>query len=91
VRTQAALAGDSAHPAALARIRCPILVCYGTGEPEARVSRGLEAIRRGAGAAARVDTQLIEGAVHDLAGSEVAVAAVIAAWIGSVREASPAG
>ena len=44
----------------------------------------LERIRRGATAAARVDTRLLEGANHGLVGHEAAVAAVLAEWLDSL-------
>lgn len=74
----------------IARVRCPLLLFYGTrdlgGAPE------LEAIRRLAGGASRVDGQLIDGAIHSYLGSESAVATVIADWLESVpASAHPGG
>lgn len=66
---------------ALARIRCPLLAFYGTEEPHIGTASDLEAIRQSAGAAASVDTALIEDADHLYTGHEAQVAATINRWI----------
>jgi predicted alpha/beta-hydrolase family hydrolase len=74
---------------ALARIRCPLLACAAseTADPTGR----LERVRQRAVAAARVDTRLIEGASHDLAGSEAAAAAAVAEWMDSLSPDASGG
>lgn len=68
------------------RIRCPLLAVYGSEEEaggKPRVAE-LEAIRRNATSATRVDTLLIEGAGHTYAGHERALARAIADWAASL-------
>ena len=68
----------------IARVRCPLLLFYGTREPGAA---HLEALRRLASGASRVDARVIDGAVHSYHGSEAAVAGVIADWLEAVPRA----
>lgn len=66
--------------AAIAQIRCPLLVCYGANEgfdPTADI----ELIRRNAIAARSIDTRLFEGANHGYDHHEREVAEAIADWI----------
>lgn len=62
----------------IAAIRSPILAVCGTREP--RTEATLEAIRRQARSAARVDTEVVAEADHFYTGHEADVAAVIARW-----------
>jgi predicted alpha/beta-hydrolase family hydrolase len=88
-RTRGELYGDASRPPALARIRCPLLACAATetADPTGR----LERVRQRAVAAARVDTRLVEGASHDLTGSEAAAAAAVAEWMDSLPPGAPGG
>ncbi len=71
---------EDADPA-IARVRCPLLAFYGTEEPAVGGARELEMIREKATAAARVETQLIEGADHTYTGRHVEVGETLAAWM----------
>jgi len=74
------LYGAHTPQSAIAQIRCPLLVCYGTNEgfdPTA----DFELIRRNAIAAPRIDTKLFEGANHGYDNHERDVAQAIAHWI----------
>jgi hypothetical protein len=63
------------------RLRCPLLVTYGSDE-EVEAS-WLETVRNNAGA--RVDTSIVQRAGHDYAGREQELADVIVGWIASTR------
>jgi len=62
----------------IAAIRCPVLAFCGSREP--RTEATLEAIRRQARSAARVETEVVAEADHFYTGREQEVAAVIARW-----------
>jgi pimeloyl-ACP methyl ester carboxylesterase len=66
------------HPVA-ARIACPLFACYGSDEAWVGGAAELEAIRRGATGAVRVETRMVEGADHSYAGHEIELADHIAA------------
>jgi pimeloyl-ACP methyl ester carboxylesterase len=74
---------DRADPP-ISRVRCPILALYGTDEAWVGGAVNLEMIRRNATSAARVNTQMIEGADHVYTGHETAVAGVIGEWLGTL-------
>lgn len=67
--------------AAISKVRCPLFVCYGTREEDVGTAADLEMIRRNATSAARIHTQMFEGAEHGFVGHEREVAAAIAGWI----------
>lgn len=73
----------------IARVRCPLLLFYGTRDLGGAAE--LEAIRRLAGSGSRVDVRLIDGAVHSYQGSEPVVAAAIADWLDAVPASLPPG
>ena len=66
------------------RIRCPLFALYGTEEPAVGGAAELEQLRRNARAAARVETQIIQGADHSYSGHEAQVAAALEGWAASL-------
>jgi len=64
-----------------ALVRCPLLAFLGTNEPQIAAPEDLEALRRRATVAPRVDVRLIEGADHIYTGCEAQVVATIADWV----------
>ncbi len=76
----AALRGTGGEPAALARIDCPLFLLLGSEEPWLGTRADLDACRRSAGPAARIDTRLFQGADHFYRGREAEVAEAISAW-----------
>jgi alpha-beta hydrolase superfamily lysophospholipase len=68
----------------LALIRCPLLVVIGTNEAHVAAPEDLEIIRRNAKGAARLETQVIEGADHFYAQHESEVADILAEWMGAI-------
>ncbi len=69
---------------AVARITCPILVCYGTEEEWVGGAADLELIRRNARSAPRVDTLMIQGGDHSYLGHWPEVADAIADWVATL-------
>jgi alpha-beta hydrolase superfamily lysophospholipase len=69
----------------IARVRCPLLACYGTDEAWVGGARELEVIRQRATGATRVETHLFAGADHSYTGQHVAVAAVLADWLATLQ------
>ncbi len=78
------LFGMNTPQSAIAQIRCPLLVCYGTNEGF-DPSEEIELIRRNAIAAPSTDTRLFEGANHGYDNHERDVAKEIAHWIDARR------
>jgi dienelactone hydrolase len=68
----------------IAAIRCPILLCYGTEEPEIATAEDVEAIRGRAKASSKVDVRLVEGSGHGFVGHEREVAGVITDWLDTI-------
>jgi pimeloyl-ACP methyl ester carboxylesterase len=70
------------------RVRCPILVWFGTKEPDIRTAADLELlkshIKRLSSGPSRVDTVMIQNAGHMYDGEEVQVAQTIARWADKV-------
>jgi pimeloyl-ACP methyl ester carboxylesterase len=66
------------------RIRCPILACYGTKEPDIGTAADLEllktCVKRLSSGPSRVDTVMIQNADHMYNGEEAQVAQTIARW-----------
>lgn len=69
---------------ALAQIRCPLLICYGTNEPEVISAADAENIRQGATAAARVDVRAIAGGDHVYTDHEDEAGSTVATWLESL-------
>lgn len=65
----------------IAKVRCPLLACYGTDEAWVGGANELELIRKNARAAARVDTRLFADADHNYNGQHVQVATALAEWV----------
>lgn len=65
----------------IGRIRCPILLCYGTEEPEIATAEDLEAIRRRAVSSSSVEIRLLDGAGHGFVGHERRAADAVADWL----------
>jgi len=81
-RTTAAIdvfGAETSNPA-IAQVSCPVLAFYGTREDQALAAAALERIRRQV-AGGRVETRMIEGAVHSYLRTESVVASVIAKWM----------
>lgn len=68
------------------RIRCPLLVFWGTDEPMVGGAADLPTVRQNATAAPRVDTAMIEGADHVYRGHEPEVSALIGRWVDELRD-----
>jgi len=68
----------------IARVRCPVLAILGTNEPSIGLPDDLEAVRRSARAAPRVELRVFEGADHAYAGQEAELADVLADWVAGV-------
>jgi len=68
----------------VARIRCPLLVFWGTDEPMVGGAADLPTVRQNATSARRVDTALIEGADHVYRGHETEVSALLGRWLGEL-------
>jgi pimeloyl-ACP methyl ester carboxylesterase len=69
---------------AIAKVRCPLLAWYGSGDDIAKapeLDRLRSLIARQPKGPARVDTTMIEGAGHEYAGYEDKVAKVLTDWI----------
>ena len=64
----------------IAQVSGPVLAFYGTREDQALAAAALERIRRQV-AGGRVETRLIEDAVHSYFRTESAVASAIAEWM----------
>jgi pimeloyl-ACP methyl ester carboxylesterase len=64
---------------AIAQVSCPVLALYGGKEDQALAADAFERIKRHA--AGRVETCIIDGAVHSYLQSEAAAATVIANWM----------
>jgi alpha/beta superfamily hydrolase len=66
------------------RVRCPILVWFGTKEPDIGTAADLEAlktrVKRLSSGPSRVDTAVIQNAGHMYTGQEAQVAETIAKW-----------
>src|SRR5262249_14599689 len=79
------------------RIRCPILACYGTKEPDIGTAADLELLKtcvtRLPSGRRRVDTVMIQNADHMYNGEEAQVAQTIAKWADTLmpREAGKGG
>jgi pimeloyl-ACP methyl ester carboxylesterase len=78
--------GAETSAPAIAQVSCPVLALYGGREDQPLAAAAFERIKRQA--AGRVETRIIEGAVHSYLGSEAAAATVIANWMDAVL-ASP--
>jgi dienelactone hydrolase len=65
----------------LDKVRCPLLIFYGTNEPGVGTPEDLPIIRQTARAAPRVDIQIVAGADHAYTGCEQAVIDLIATWV----------
>ncbi len=76
--------GRARPDAPIAHVRCPVLAILGTNEPSIGVPDDLEAVRRNAGAAPRVELHVLEGADHSYAGQEAKLAEVLADWVATV-------
>lgn len=77
----------SSNPA-IAKVRCPLLAWYGTGDDIAKapeLDRLRSLIARQPTGPARVDTAMIEGANHEYVGYEDKVAKVLTDWISTLR------
>ena len=70
---------ETSNPA-IAQVSCPVLAFYGTREDQALAAAAMERIRRQV-AGGRVETRLIEGAVHSYLRTESAVASAIGEWM----------
>jgi pimeloyl-ACP methyl ester carboxylesterase len=67
---------------AVARVRCPLLVFFGTEEAATMGGAAeLDLIRRNAVSASRVDTHIVEGADHMYTERTTEVAELIAGWL----------
>jgi hypothetical protein len=75
--------GAETSDPAIAQISCPVLAFYGTREDQALAAAALERIRRLV-AGGRVETRMIEDAVHSYFRTESPVASAIAEWIDAV-------
>lgn len=84
VKTGARVVGAGTTPSTIAQIRCPLLAFLGTNEEWIGTSAELEALRRDAIAAPRVDTRMLEGADHVYTGCEPEVARIIGEWVGTL-------
>jgi pimeloyl-ACP methyl ester carboxylesterase len=70
--------------AAISRIRCPLLVFFGTNEPHIGTAAELETVRRNATGAPTVEAHMIEGADHVYTGRADEVAGLIARFARSL-------
>ena len=77
---------ETSNPA-IAQVSGPVLAFYGTREDQATAAAALERIRRQV-AGGRVETRLIEGAVHSYLRTESAVASAIAEWMDTALTAA---
>ncbi len=68
---------------AVASIRCPLLVLFGT-ENDVGTADDLELIRRNAIAVSRVNTAMIQGGDHGYTGQESQVASILVEWLGTL-------
>jgi alpha-beta hydrolase superfamily lysophospholipase len=84
VQTNLDVYGFHTPEPAIGRVRCPVLAFYGTDEAWVGGAADLETIRRNARSAARVQTAMIDGSDHVYTGCELAVAALIAGWVGDL-------
>ncbi len=73
--------GRARPDAPIGRVRCPVLAIIGTNEPSIGLPDDLEALRRNAQAAPRVELCVLEGADHSYAGKEDELAEVLADWV----------
>lgn len=71
--------------AAVAKIACPLFIFVGSEEPGVGTAAELEAARRSARAAPRVDTRVFDGADHVYTGRESEVGAGIADWVATLQ------
>jgi len=74
-------APSSSADAPIGRVRCPMLAIIGTSEPSIGLPDDLEALRRKAQEAPRVELRVLEGADHSYAGKEEELAEVLADWV----------
>jgi hypothetical protein len=72
----------------LGRVRCPVLALAGTEEGQVATPDDLEAIRRHAVAAPRVELHVVAGADHFHTGHEAEVAARVAGWAAGLIQRS---
>jgi len=77
--------GIERNDAPIARIQAPVLLYYGTAEPNVGTPEDAERIARNATSSPRADVRIIQGAGHLYAGHEHKAAAVIADWLDEVR------
>ncbi len=80
--------GRARPDAPIAHVRCPVLAILGTNEPNIGVPDDLEAVRRNARAAPRVELRVLEGADHSYVGQEARLAEVLADWVTAVGVSS---
>ena len=69
---------------AVASVRCPLLVWYGTKETWLGNAEVLELIRKHATSSPRVEAHIVEGGDHWYQGTEKQVADIVAAWAASL-------
>src|SRR5450759_4784044 len=69
---------------AVASIKCPLLVWYGTKESWLADAGVLEFIRKQATSSSRVEAHMIEGADHWYQNAEKTVADIVTAWAASL-------
>jgi dienelactone hydrolase len=63
-------------------VRCPVLACYGSND--IGTAADLERMRRNAVGAPRFETRIFADADHGYDGQAPAIAAALAAWLGSL-------
>lgn len=80
-QTSPSVYGDGGPETAIAQIRCPVLVLYGTEEPNVGTAVDLETIRRMVRPGVPVETQLFADADHLYSGQETVVATALARWL----------
>lgn len=68
----------------IARVRCPLLACYGTDEAWVGGARELDVIKQHATGATSVATHLFPNADHSYTGQHVPVAAALADWLATL-------
>lgn len=67
--------------AAVAKVRVPLYVFFGTNEPLIGDADDLDSVRRNAIASPSVDTAMFSGSDHNYTGHEVEVATAIGKWV----------
>ena len=68
------------------KIRCPLLLLWGTEEPLVGGAEDFPTVRRNATAAPRVDTAMIEGADHVYHDHEAEVARLLGRWVEGLEQ-----